>query len=58
MKNRSFFTCGITFDDFVVRGTRDYTARAGGDIRVEVTPRLRLISTANPDFELNRRWRR
>ncbi len=30
---------------------RGYTARAGGDIRYEVTPQLRLIGTANPDFD-------
>ena len=30
---------------------REYTARAGADIRYEVTPQLRLIGTANPDFE-------
>ncbi len=29
----------------------EYTARAGADIRYEVTPQLRLIGTANPDFE-------
>ena len=30
---------------------REYTARVGGDVRYEVTPQLRLIGTANPDFE-------
>ena len=30
---------------------RPYTARAGVDLRYEVTPQLRLIGTANPDFE-------
>ncbi len=30
---------------------REYTARAGGDIRFEVTPQIRLIGTANPDFD-------
>ena len=30
---------------------REYTARAGADVRYEVTPQLRLIGTANPDFE-------
>ena len=30
---------------------RPYTARAGADLRYEVTPQLRLIGTANPDFE-------
>lgn len=30
---------------------REYTARAGGDIRYEVTPQMRLIGTANPDFD-------
>ncbi len=30
---------------------REYTARAGTDIRYEVTPQLRLIGTANPDFD-------
>ncbi len=30
---------------------RTYTARAGGNLRFEVTPQLRLIGTANPDFE-------
>ncbi len=29
----------------------EYTARAGGDIRYEVTPQIRLIGTANPDFD-------
>ena len=33
------------------RSRREYTARAGGDIRYEVTPQLRLIGTANPDFD-------
>ncbi len=31
-------------------GKREYTARAGGDIRFEITPQLRLIGTVNPDF--------
>ena len=30
---------------------REYTARAGADLRYEVTPQLRLIGTANPDFD-------
>ena len=30
---------------------REYTARAGADVRYEVTPQLRLIGTANPDFD-------
>ena len=30
---------------------REYTARAGGDIRYELTPQIRLIGTANPDFD-------
>ncbi len=29
----------------------EYTARAGGDIRYEVTPQIRLIGAANPDFD-------
>ena len=29
----------------------EYTTRAGGDLRYEVTPQLRLIGTANPDFD-------
>jgi len=29
----------------------EYTARAGGDIRYEVTPQIRFIGTANPDFD-------
>ena len=29
----------------------EYTARAGADLRYEVTPQLRLIGTANPDFD-------
>ena len=33
------------------RSRREYTARAGADIRYEVTPQLRLIGTANPDFD-------
>ena len=28
-----------------------YTARAGADLRYEVTPQLRFIGTANPDFD-------
>jgi hypothetical protein len=30
---------------------REYTARGGADLRYEVTPQLRLIGTANPDFD-------
>ena len=30
---------------------RESTARAGADLRYEVTPQLRLIGTVNPDFE-------
>ena len=30
---------------------REYTTRAGADLRYEVTPQLRLIGTANPDFD-------
>ena len=30
---------------------REYTARAGADFRYEVTPQLRLIGAANPDFD-------
>ena len=30
---------------------RKYTARAGGDLRYEITPQLRIIGTANPDFD-------
>ena len=30
---------------------REYTARAGADLRYEITPQLRFIGTANPDFE-------
>ena len=30
---------------------REYTARGGGDLRFEVMPQLRLIGTANPDFD-------
>ena len=33
------------------RSRRAYTARAGADLRYEVTPQLRLIGTANPDFD-------
>ena len=33
------------------RSRREYTARAGADLRYEVTPQLRLIGTANPDFD-------
>ena len=33
------------------RARRAYTARAGADVRYEVTPQLRLIGTANPDFD-------
>ena len=30
---------------------QEYTARAGADLRYEVTPQLRFIGTANPDFD-------
>ena len=30
---------------------RKYTARTGADLRYQVTPQLRLIGTANPDFD-------
>ncbi len=30
---------------------REYTARAGANIRYEITPQLRLVGTANPDFD-------
>jgi len=30
---------------------REYTARTGADLRYEITPQLRLIGTANPDFD-------
>ena len=30
---------------------REYTARGGTDIRYDVAPQLRLIGTANPDFQ-------
>ena len=30
---------------------REYTARAGADLRYEITPQLRLMGAANPDFE-------
>ncbi len=33
------------------RSRQEYTARAGADLRYEVTPQLRLIGTANPDFD-------
>ncbi len=33
------------------RSRKEYTARAGADLRYEVTPQLRLIGTANPDFD-------
>ena len=33
------------------RSRQEYTARAGADLRYEITPQLRLIGTANPDFE-------
>ena len=33
------------------RSRREYTARAGADLRYEITPQLRLIGTANPDFD-------
>ena len=29
----------------------EYMARVGGDLRLEVTPQLRMITTANPDFD-------
>ncbi|MDE0482412.1 MAG: DUF5916 domain-containing protein [Candidatus Poribacteria bacterium] len=46
---------GINETETSVRSTsesrREYTARAGADLRYEVTPQLRLIGTANPDFD-------
>ena len=33
------------------RSRREYTARAGADLRYEIAPQLRLIGTANPDFD-------
>jgi len=46
---------GINETETSVRATsesrREYTARAGADLRYEVTPQLRLIGTANPDFD-------
>ena len=33
------------------RSRREYTARAGAALRYEVAPQLRLIGTANPDFD-------
>ena len=30
---------------------RGYTARAGGDLRYEITQQLRIVGTANPDFQ-------
>ena len=35
----------------ISQSRREYTARAGADLRYEVTPQLRLIGTANPDFD-------
>lgn len=46
---------GISEDENQMNGTSEsqteYTARIGGDLRLEVTPQLRLITTANPDFD-------
>ena len=46
---------GISETDASVGATpgslRESTARAGADLRYEVTPQLRLIGTVNPDFE-------
>ncbi|MDE0010949.1 MAG: DUF5916 domain-containing protein [Candidatus Poribacteria bacterium] len=46
---------GISETESSVRATSEsrseYTARAGADLRYEVTPQLRLIGTANPDFD-------
>ena len=46
---------GISETDASVEATpgllRESTARAGADLRYEVTPQLRLIGTVNPDFE-------
>ena len=46
---------GISETEAAVEATaesrRTYTARAGADLRYEVTPQLRLIGTANPDFD-------
>lgn len=33
------------------RSRSEYTTRAGGDLRFEVTPQIRLIGTVNPDFD-------
>ena len=35
----------------ISQSRREYTARAGADFRYEVTPQVRLIGTANPDFQ-------
>ncbi len=40
-----------TFVGATSESLREYTARAGADLRYEVTPQLRLIGTANPDFD-------
>ena len=46
---------GISETDTSVEATsgsrRESTARAGADLRYEITPQLRLIGTVNPDFE-------
>lgn len=55
MKFLPYFIGGISETENQGEGINEtqteYTARVGGDVRYEVTPQLRLITTANPDFD-------
>ena len=55
LKFLPYLISGISETEASVRATsrsrREYTARGGADLRYEVTPQLRLIGTANPDFD-------
>ena len=55
LKLLPYLIAGISETEASVETTaesrRTYTARAGADLRYEVTPQLRLIGTANPDFD-------
>lgn len=48
LKFLPYLMSGSSEDETEQRG---YSARAGGDLRYEVTPQLRIVGTANPDFE-------
>ena len=48
LKLLPYLISGISETDI---NQRQYTARAGADLRYEITPQLRIIGTANPDFD-------